>query len=947
MTALPVPDLHVTTSPSVAARAETAPVKRRRDRWIIPALLLFTILGGVLRFVALDRPVLWGDESATYGRIAGTHRELLDQLSDDSFFTPLHYELYWWLAQGMPYWGEFGNERAIEVWKRGADGLLVVPRVTEKKVIRDFVPTHRLIEPGIEMTPFMMRLVPALAGTLMVPAMYFLARQLFGPRISLLSAGLVCCSAYLLTYSRDAKMYMHFWLMCTLNMGCFLWWVRSRTVMGWLAWVATGLAMLGLHAPGAVLLGLQLLIFLTAPRHHLSKFWTIIKTLFWALGWPIVLGYDLLRRRFNLIAWVTIREYARAPVRMWRDFRWPPVIFFALGLWVIATPTLRYYAEFNRKSDEVVSEASEFNLDKMGIGWVEPYNRGRSLDDLLLYTSSAYLMSWEWPRHFVDGPGPKTDDQRYVPERTFKLLSSATIGLLGLMALGLIPWRRIFCPARARLERMTQDRAVWAPFVRRRALWVGAWLVVTAFAFYANSTARPAFVLDAVSSIALKEPPNVTWPRHLRKPPNVSAWDYLFMREAWLPAFDAVDTKLQANDPVVVSLNVPARPDLRGKPGVSLSGRFATIEQNLRIPESGTVELPLLNKPVRLAGRTGPSAANAITNAYRNAGYEPEGQAEVWLLHGAWSQAWQKYAAGFTKDNLATTRLWIIGASVAMLIGLLVWRRRYVWRTTARLAVATIVVLVAVGVVTLLPRFADKSVWMPRYVAVLIPAFFLTCAVLIARQPAWWVRAITIGLFVIVNLAQFYGRVFTPTEPPTDRMARDVVDSQPKTVLASNPEKPTFRAYTNFEREESAPTRNRRRYGDNYSGPEPAGGTLFTGAGSYYLRIYAKKPSPAEQIRNGSYAQNLRTWRDINPDTIEREMKQSPEVKRITVWTGIDVDQVDLTDPIGDKLKGTFHRVSDEVIPVFDHWNWMRGGGHVNDDRPRWNVRRREYVRIG
>lgn len=932
---------------AVADRADPAPPARQRDRWIVPALLLLTVLAGVLRFTALDRPPIWGDESATYGRISGTHRELLDQLSDDSFFTPLHYELYWWIAQGMPYWGEFGNERTREVWKRGPDGLPVIPRVNEVRVVRDFVSTHRLVEGGIEMTPFMMRLIPALAGTLMVPAMYFLTRQLFGPRVSLLTALLVCFSAFLLVYSRDAKMYMHFWLMCVLNMGCFLWWLRARSLTSWLAWVASGLAMLGLHAPGAVLLGLQVLILVTAPRQHWYSFVRILIAIGWFLGLPLVIIYERLRQRFNLIAWVTPDRYVALARNIVRGFAWPPVIFFALGLWVIASPTLRYYSEFNSKSDEVVSDTRQFDMDRMGIGWVENYNRGRSLDDLLLYTTSTYLMSWEWPRYFVDGPGPKYDDKRYVPERTYKLLSGATIGLLSLLAIGLVPWRRLFCPARARLERMTQDSAVWPPFVRRRTLWVGTWLVVTAFAFYAASTARPAFVLDAVSTIALKSPPEVTWPRYLRKSSDVSTIDHLLTRDAWRPAFDAFETRLNPNDPLFISLDLLSRPDMRGKAGVSIRGRKALVEQRVRISPAGTVELPLLPNPIRLQGRTGQSAAYAIANAYRSNDLEVQGRVEVLLLEGAWSQAWQKYASGFTKENLATTRLAIVGVGVLALLGLLIWRRRSVWRTTARLAVATTVVLIAVGVITLLPRFADKSVWMPRYVAVLMPAFFITCAVLIARQPAWWLRGLTIGLFVIVNLSQYYGRVFTPTEPPTDRMAREVVDSQPKAVLASNPEQPTFRAYTNFQREEDVRQRFRGRGGDTYAGPEPAGGTLFTGPGSYYLRIYAKIPAPPAQVRWGSYHQNLRVWTDIQPDAIERDMKQSPQIERFTVWTGIDVNEIDLTDPIAERLKGSFRRVSDELIPVFDHWNWMRGGGHVNDERPRWNVRRREYVRIG
>src|SRR5438046_3057239 len=96
-------------------------------------LLLLTIFAGLIRFIYIDHPVIWGDEAATYSRVCGTFEQMLQVLEEDAF-TPLHYELYWWLH--------------TKVW----------------------------------MTPFWMRFVPALAGTLMVPAVYFLARQMVGKR---------------------------------------------------------------------------------------------------------------------------------------------------------------------------------------------------------------------------------------------------------------------------------------------------------------------------------------------------------------------------------------------------------------------------------------------------------------------------------------------------------------------------------------------------------------------------------------------------------------------------------------------------------------------------------------------------------------------------------------------------------------------------------------------
>src|SRR5437868_7876688 len=107
---------------------------------------------------------------------------------------------------------------------------------------RELVPCAPLINGGVKMTQQIMRFVPALAGTLMAPAMYFLAIHLVDRKRALLAALFAATSAYLLVYSRDAKMYSHFWLMCTLSVACLLWWLRVRTRVAWLCWIASSIA---------------------------------------------------------------------------------------------------------------------------------------------------------------------------------------------------------------------------------------------------------------------------------------------------------------------------------------------------------------------------------------------------------------------------------------------------------------------------------------------------------------------------------------------------------------------------------------------------------------------------------------------------------------------------------------------------------------------------------
>ena len=60
-------------------------------------LALLTLIAGILRFTALDRPSLWGDEAWTFSRVCGSYRDMLDLVSFAGF-APLHYELYWWIG---------------------------------------------------------------------------------------------------------------------------------------------------------------------------------------------------------------------------------------------------------------------------------------------------------------------------------------------------------------------------------------------------------------------------------------------------------------------------------------------------------------------------------------------------------------------------------------------------------------------------------------------------------------------------------------------------------------------------------------------------------------------------------------------------------------------------------------------------------------------------------
>ncbi len=280
----------------------TAPPFHIRYRKSI--LLVMIAIAAILRFSALDRPRLWGDEALTYSRVIGSWDDLFTILRSDGFM-PLHYVLYWLLGKMTT------------------------------------------------LTPGMMRVIPSLCGVLMVPAMYFLVRQISTVGAALLAAAFACTSAYLMRYSHDAKMYIQTWTFIALNLGCLFWWLRTEKWMGYFTWIITGIVAGGFSALAMLMLLPQVLIFFTA-----------------------------------------------------RKFRVGATLLFILGVIVIASPVAIYMTQVNRWAERtgaipsLASKDSPGNWEESGISWVEWYNTSATGPTLVRSSLSAYLVGWEWPIPF-------------------------------------------------------------------------------------------------------------------------------------------------------------------------------------------------------------------------------------------------------------------------------------------------------------------------------------------------------------------------------------------------------------------------------------------------------------------------------------------------------------------------------------------------------------------
>jgi 4-amino-4-deoxy-L-arabinose transferase-like glycosyltransferase len=367
----------------------------RRHLWV---LLGICVLAGVLRFSFMGRPELWGDDAYTIYRTHADYQSMLDVLQYDGF-TPLHYELYWLLGRVT------GTTPGVHP-------------VTGEPV---------LYSTGL--TPRAVRFLPALFGTLMVPGMYFLASQLVRRRTALVVALFAACSAYLLGYSRDGKMYMMQWCFSAWSAATLLWWFRTGSRVSYLAWVASSLFMASSHMTGMALLPLEALFFLTRRKVH------------------------------------------------WRES-----ILFVIGLAIAVLPPAGYITQFNRWAQEAVED---IGFEVEGLNWVRSYNAGRTGPELALSAVTAYLFSWESPNPRLHPRTPAWVTTTFpalmaiflvlmavgaMPwSRRMRGLGEEPVGLLSLQEAG----------------RRLEDEAPepwW-----RVALWLGAWIAVPAYFVYCRS----------------------------------------------------------------------------------------------------------------------------------------------------------------------------------------------------------------------------------------------------------------------------------------------------------------------------------------------------------------------------------------------------------------------------------------------------------------------------
>jgi uncharacterized membrane protein len=115
---------------------------------------------------------------------------------------------------------------------------------------------------------FAVRLPSLIAGTLVIPVLYELGRELYDRRTGLVAAAFAAASPVLVWYSQEVRMYEFAALFGLLALLTQLRAIRNGTMLNWAAYILATAALLWAHYFGLLLIGMQQLIFIGILVHR-------------------------------------------------------------------------------------------------------------------------------------------------------------------------------------------------------------------------------------------------------------------------------------------------------------------------------------------------------------------------------------------------------------------------------------------------------------------------------------------------------------------------------------------------------------------------------------------------------------------------------------------------------------------------------------------------------
>jgi uncharacterized membrane protein len=166
------------------------------------------------------------------------------------------------------------------------------------------------------------RLLSTIAGTLAIPATYFLGRLVRGPKLGLLLASIAATNYFLVYYAQEARFYSLLYLFTVCLLASFITWLRKPNAPHTAVVVVFALLTAYTHYFGLFFLaaiGLFFLFLQSVARFRKQVLWHygVVAALVFAIGYIPIIG-DLIRNTQYVSGWIprpnadTFFDYVRA-----------------------------------------------------------------------------------------------------------------------------------------------------------------------------------------------------------------------------------------------------------------------------------------------------------------------------------------------------------------------------------------------------------------------------------------------------------------------------------------------------------------------------------------------------------------------------------------------------------------------------------------------------------
>lgn len=168
---------------------------------------------------------------------------------------------------------------------------------------------YYLVRPLLSLDEFGMRLVPAIAGTIAIPALYLVGRRMVGSREALFAALLVTLNPTQILYSQLGRYWSLVFLFCSIAPFALFLGVRDRNgrmfTLGVVATILAGLS----HPVGVVSVGGPALLLLASlRREQLAQWWSHPGVRWGAVALLMVFALALYRFVPLLHGWISMHD---------------------------------------------------------------------------------------------------------------------------------------------------------------------------------------------------------------------------------------------------------------------------------------------------------------------------------------------------------------------------------------------------------------------------------------------------------------------------------------------------------------------------------------------------------------------------------------------------------------------------------------------------------------